>query len=114
MEQNQAKTVQRTGRWKLLMVLAVCAAPMIASYLTYYVIKPSGRTNYGALIDPRDRRSHAPRVQHLDDRTSGLRGDVLQDERARHQANMAMLARFRKWGSAARRTGAIVPRWCVA
>nr|WP_229499055.1 redoxin domain-containing protein [Pseudoduganella ginsengisoli] len=34
-------------------VLAVCAAPMIASYFTYYVIKPEGRTNYGALIDPR-------------------------------------------------------------
>jgi glutathione peroxidase-family protein len=41
------------GRWKLLAVVAVCAAPMIASYITYYVIKPSGRTNYGALIDPR-------------------------------------------------------------
>ncbi|MES2299895.1 MAG: cytochrome C oxidase subunit I [Pseudomonadota bacterium] len=26
---------------------------MIASYLAYYVIKPSGRTNYGSLIDPR-------------------------------------------------------------
>jgi hypothetical protein len=45
---------RRKGRWKLLAVLAVCATPMIASYLTYYVIKPEGRTNYGALIDPRD------------------------------------------------------------
>lgn len=44
---------QRTGRWKLFAVLAVCASPVIASYLTYYVIKPEGRTNYGALIDPR-------------------------------------------------------------
>ena len=26
---------------------------MIFSYLSYYVIKPEGRTNYGALIDPR-------------------------------------------------------------
>jgi hypothetical protein len=26
---------------------------MIFSYLTYYVIKPTGRTNYGTLIDPR-------------------------------------------------------------
>jgi len=42
------------GRWKLLAVLAVCAAPLIASYFTYYVIKPKGGvTNYGALIDPR-------------------------------------------------------------
>ena len=33
-------------------MIAICAAPMIASYLTYYVIKPQSRTNYGALIDP--------------------------------------------------------------
>ena len=44
---------RRNGRWKLLAVLAVCAAPLIFSYLTYYVIKPTGRTNYGELIDPR-------------------------------------------------------------
>jgi hypothetical protein len=42
------------GRWKLFAVIAVCAAPLIASYFTYYVIKPSSRTNYGALIDPRN------------------------------------------------------------
>jgi hypothetical protein len=44
---------QRTGRWKLFVVIAICAAPMIASYLTYYVIKPQSRTNYGTLVDPR-------------------------------------------------------------
>jgi hypothetical protein len=41
-----------SGRWKLLLVLLACAAPVIASYLTYYVIRPEGRTNYGALIEP--------------------------------------------------------------
>ncbi|MDP5009332.1 MAG: cytochrome C oxidase subunit I [Glaciimonas sp.] len=45
-------SAKRSGRWKLLLVIAVCAAPIIASYLTYYVIKPQGRTNYGALLDP--------------------------------------------------------------
>ncbi|MYM65929.1 redoxin domain-containing protein [Pseudoduganella sp. FT55W] len=45
---------QQRGRWKLFAVLAVCAAPLIASYFTYYVIKPKGGvTNFGALIDPR-------------------------------------------------------------
>jgi hypothetical protein len=44
---------QNRGRWKLLLVLLVCASPLIFSYLTYYVIKPTGRTNYGALLDPR-------------------------------------------------------------
>lgn len=50
--QDEARR-RRSGRWKMLAVLAVCAAPLIASYLTYYVIKPQSRNNYGALIDPR-------------------------------------------------------------
>ncbi len=33
-------------------VLLVCAAPVILSYLFYYVLPPSGRTNYGTLILP--------------------------------------------------------------
>lgn len=41
------------GRWKLFAVLAVCASPLLASYFTYYVLKPSARNNYGTLIDPR-------------------------------------------------------------
>lgn len=40
------------GRLKMLLVLAVCASPVIASYFTYFVIRPQGRTNYAALIDP--------------------------------------------------------------
>ncbi len=51
--QDNKHISQSVGRWKLLAVIAVCAAPLIASYLTYYVIKPAGRTNYGALLDPR-------------------------------------------------------------
>lgn len=50
---NEQDARKGRGRWKLLLVLAVCATPLIASYFTYYVIKPQGRTNYGALIDPR-------------------------------------------------------------
>ena len=51
MEQTTPDQVR--GRWKLLLVLLVCASPLIFSYLTYYVIKPTGRTNYGTLLDPR-------------------------------------------------------------
>lgn len=40
------------GRLKMLLVLLVCAAPVVASYLTYYVIRPDGRTNYSTLILP--------------------------------------------------------------
>ncbi len=43
----------RSGRLKMLLVLAVCAAPVVASYLTYFVIRPAGDgTNYGTLIRP--------------------------------------------------------------
>lgn len=41
-----------SGRLKMLLVLLVCAAPVIASYLTYFVIRPQGRANYGELIEP--------------------------------------------------------------
>ena len=40
------------GRLKMFLILAVCAAPVIASYLAYYVIRPDGRTNYGTLVNP--------------------------------------------------------------
>lgn len=43
---------RRTGRWKMLAVLLVCAAPVLASYFTYYVIRPEGRRNFGELINP--------------------------------------------------------------
>ncbi len=41
-----------SGRLKMLAVLAVCAAPVIASYFTYFVIRPDGRSNYSDLISP--------------------------------------------------------------
>ncbi|GGY50891.1 SCO family protein [Pseudoduganella albidiflava] len=50
----EQKTISKArGRWKLFAVLAVCASPLLASYFTYYVLKPSARNNYGTLIDPR-------------------------------------------------------------
>lgn len=48
-----AKTVDvRAGRWKLLLLLVVSVAPVVASYFTYYVIRPEGRRNYGELMNP--------------------------------------------------------------
>jgi hypothetical protein len=41
-----------SGRLKMLLILAVCAAPVIASYLAYFVVRPEGRNNYGELIEP--------------------------------------------------------------
>jgi hypothetical protein len=36
----------------MLMVLLLCASPVVASYITYYVIRPEGRRNFGELINP--------------------------------------------------------------
>jgi hypothetical protein len=50
-----------------LLVLAVlCITPVLASYLAYYVFPPSGRTNYGELIQPQ--RPVPPLTLHTPDR----------------------------------------------
>jgi hypothetical protein len=51
---GSAATAERTksGRLKMLAVLLLCASPVIASYITYYIIRPEGRRNFGELIDP--------------------------------------------------------------
>lgn len=45
-----AQARQARGRWQMLLVLACCAAPVVASYFTYFVIRPEGRSNYSDLI----------------------------------------------------------------
>jgi hypothetical protein len=47
-------TLRRTvlGRVKMLLILLACAAPVVASYFTFYVLRPEGRSNYGTLIEP--------------------------------------------------------------
>ena len=61
-----ASDARRTarGRLRMLAVLLVCAAPVIASYFTYYVIRPEGRRNHGELIEP----AAAPARHHRDER----------------------------------------------
>ena len=45
---------QRTGRgrWTMFAVLLACAAPVVASYVTYYFIRPEARRVFGELVDP--------------------------------------------------------------
>jgi hypothetical protein len=72
-EQTQTSNPQQQrGRWKLLLVLAVCAAPMIFSYITYYVVKPSARNNFGALIDPRQHPTPELKATTLDAQPASL------------------------------------------
>ena len=49
----------------LYLLLAVCVAPVVASYTAYYLLPPSGRTNYGALVEPQ-RPLPALSLQRLD------------------------------------------------
>jgi hypothetical protein len=61
-----------TGRWKMILVLLICAAPVIASYFTYYVVRPEGRRNFGELIDPQ-RSLPDVNARGLDGKTVNLR-----------------------------------------
>ena len=49
---GEAARRTKSGRMKMLLVLAICVAPVVASYLAYFVIRPEGRTNYSDLIQP--------------------------------------------------------------
>jgi hypothetical protein len=49
---DEARRRTALGRAKMLLVLLVCAAPVVASYLTFYVLRPEARTNYATLIEP--------------------------------------------------------------
>jgi hypothetical protein len=67
----------RMGRIQMILVLLVCAAPVIASYFTYYVIRPEGRSNYGQLIDP---QRPLPTLSLRD-----LQGQTVPPDSLRHQ-----------------------------
>ena len=63
---------RKRGRWMLWLVLLVCASPMIASYFTFYVLKPEKRNNYGTLIDQRAHPVPAMATTTLDGRPAAL------------------------------------------
>ena len=69
----------RMGRWKMLFVLLICASPVIASYWTYYVIRPDGRRNFGELIEPQRPLPEAPTLTLTGERAtlSALKGQWL-------------------------------------
>jgi hypothetical protein len=81
--QLNSNTVQtagnsRSAQIKLFLLFLVSAAPVIASYFTYYVIRPEGRRNYGELIHPQ--KTMPTGVQGV-----SMSGDTLPLENLRHQ-----------------------------
>ena len=59
------------GRLRLLAVLIICAAPVVASYFTYYVVRPDARRSYGELVEPQ-RPLPAIAATGLDGKTQSL------------------------------------------
>ena len=50
---SDASARPRRSTLTLWLILAVCAAPMIGSYIAYYFWQPGRHVNYGELIEPR-------------------------------------------------------------
>lgn len=72
MENQQPLKKKTAGRWKLFAIIAVCASPLIGSYVAYYAIKPGGRTNYGDILDPRKYPMPDLAVMTLDGKPTAL------------------------------------------
>jgi len=51
------------GRLRMLLVMLICAAPVVASYFTFYVLRPASVRSFGELVQP---VKHLPEVQALD------------------------------------------------
>lgn len=47
-----AEPARRRRPWTLYLVIAVCLAPVLASYYVYYFVRPDARSNYGELVEP--------------------------------------------------------------
>jgi len=69
-ESRDAAARRRRGRLVVLGILLVCAAPLIAAVVAYYVLPPTGRVNYGELLEV-SRLPAAPLVR-LDGRPFSL------------------------------------------
>lgn len=74
----------RAGRIRMLLVMAVCAAPIIFSYLTYYVIRPQSTSSFGQLIEP---QKDIPAITATD-----LKGQVIELQSLRGQWLFVMVA----------------------
>lgn len=77
-----AASPQRTrmGRLKMLLIWAVCAAPVVASYLSYYVVEPQGRINHGTLITPPKPMAAEPGLAFTDLQGQAVAPQALQGQ----------------------------------
>jgi hypothetical protein len=68
---------QGGGRLKMMAVLLVCAAPVVASYFTFYVVRPEGRQNFGELISP---QRAVPDIKGIDLNGTGVSLQTLKGQ----------------------------------
>jgi len=73
------------GRWLMIAVLLICAAPVVASYFAYYVLRLDSRTNYSELIVP-------PRPLPASLPLAGLSGEVVAPVSLRGQWLVVVVA----------------------
>jgi cytochrome oxidase Cu insertion factor (SCO1/SenC/PrrC family) len=59
-------TRTKSGRWMMVLVMLACFSPVIASYLTFYVFKPTGGNSYGHINTPLGPQYEMPAVQAVD------------------------------------------------
>ncbi len=64
----------------MLLIWAVCAAPVVASYLSYYVVKPQGRINHGTLITPPKPMAAEPGLAFTDLQGQAVAPQALQGQ----------------------------------
>ncbi len=83
-DEAQRRTLR--GRAKMLLVLLACAAPVLASYFTFYVLRPEGRSNFATLIEP-------SRAVPADLRLTGLDGAVVSAASLRGQWLLIVVGR---------------------
>jgi hypothetical protein len=51
--QSQGSVNRKSGIWQMWLIVIIFAAPVVASYTSFYWLKPAGgKTNYGQLIYP--------------------------------------------------------------
>jgi hypothetical protein len=77
---DEAQRRTARGRLKMLLVLLACVAPVAASYFTFYVLRPDGRSNYATLIAPSQAMPLDLPLTDLDGRTvaaASLKGQWL-------------------------------------
>ena len=72
---TDAAVKRRANRSTLWLILAVCAAPVVASYLVYHFWRPAAQVNYGTLIEPRPLADVELTFQGRPFRLSELKGD---------------------------------------